>query len=43
VSGWSPEQVGELAAREGVVLHELTPAVGASLEDVFLEMTSEER
>jgi ABC-2 type transport system ATP-binding protein len=43
VSGWGPEQVGELAAREGIVLHELIPAVGASLEDVFLEMTSEER
>jgi ABC-2 type transport system ATP-binding protein len=41
VSGWSPEQVGELAARDGIVLHELTAAAGASLEDVFLEMTSE--
>jgi ABC-2 type transport system ATP-binding protein len=34
----SPERVGEIAAAEGIVLHELVPAV-ESLEDVFLELT----
>jgi ABC-2 type transport system ATP-binding protein len=38
----TPEEVGELAAREGIVLHELTRADQSSLEDVFLEMTSDE-
>jgi ABC-2 type transport system ATP-binding protein len=37
-----PEAVGELAAARGIVLHELTPEA-ASLEEVFLELTSEER
>ncbi len=37
-----PERVGELAAQLGVVLHELVAAEGASLEDVFLEMTSDQ-
>ncbi|MGZ8667206.1 MAG: ABC transporter ATP-binding protein [Solirubrobacterales bacterium] len=37
----SAEEVGELAAREGIVLHELTSAEQPSLEDVFLEMTSD--
>jgi ABC-2 type transport system ATP-binding protein len=37
----SPEEVGELAAREGIVLHELARAEQSSLEDVFLEMTSD--
>jgi ABC-2 type transport system ATP-binding protein len=36
------EDVGELAAREGIALHELAAAEGASLEDVFLEMTRDE-
>jgi ABC-2 type transport system ATP-binding protein len=36
------EAVGELAARNGIVLHELSPAEGVSLEDVFLEMTRDE-
>jgi len=36
-----PEAVGELAAREGIVLHELTSVEQSSLEDVFLEMTSD--
>ena len=36
-----PEQVGELAAANGIVLHELAP-VGATLEQVFLELTGEE-
>ena len=34
------EQVGATAAREGIVLHELTPRV-STLEDVFLELTTD--
>ncbi len=34
----TPERVGEIAAAEGIVLHELVAAV-ESLEDVFLELT----
>ena len=34
-------RVGELAAANGVVLHELT-AARATLEDVFLELTGDE-
>jgi ABC-2 type transport system ATP-binding protein len=34
------EQIGEIAAANGVVLHELAPA-RATLEDVFLELTGE--
>jgi len=34
----APEQVGEVAAAEGIVLHELV-AAAESLEDVFLELT----
>jgi ABC-2 type transport system ATP-binding protein len=41
VRGMATEQIGEIAAREGVVLHELSP-LAASLEDVFLELTSGE-
>jgi ABC-2 type transport system ATP-binding protein len=33
----SPEQVGEVAAAEGIVLHELVAS--SSLEDVFLQLT----
>jgi ABC-2 type transport system ATP-binding protein len=36
----SPEQVGEVAAANGIVLHELTTEA-ASLEEVFLELTAE--
>ena len=36
-----PERVGEIAAANGVVLHELT-AQRATLEEVFLELTGEE-
>jgi ABC-2 type transport system ATP-binding protein len=36
-----PERVGEVAAATGIVLHELR-AEGASLEEVFLELTTEE-
>jgi ABC-2 type transport system ATP-binding protein len=35
-----PERVGEIAAANGVVLHELT-VERASLEEVFLELTGE--
>ena len=35
------ERVGEVAAGAGIVLHELRPQ-GASLEEVFLELTAEE-
>jgi ABC-2 type transport system ATP-binding protein len=35
-----PEQIGEIAAANGVVLHELAPE-RASLEEVFLELTGE--
>jgi ABC-2 type transport system ATP-binding protein len=41
VSGLAAERIGELAAAGSLVLHELTPAGGASLEQVFLELTSE--
>jgi ABC-2 type transport system ATP-binding protein len=37
----SPEQVGELAAANGIVLHELTTE-RATLEEVFLELTGAE-
>jgi ABC-2 type transport system ATP-binding protein len=40
VSGLTPEAIGELAATHSVVLHELTP-VGASLEEAFMQLTSE--
>ena len=33
-----PAKVGEVAAAEGIVLHELV-TVSESLEDVFLELT----
>jgi ABC-2 type transport system ATP-binding protein len=36
----SPERVGEIAAANGVVLHELT-VERATLEDVFLELTGD--
>jgi ABC-2 type transport system ATP-binding protein len=42
VAGATTEQVGELAAAEGVVLHELA-AEGTSLEEVFLELTAEDQ
>jgi ABC-2 type transport system ATP-binding protein len=41
VSGLGPEQIGEIAARNGVVLHELTP-MEASLEEAFMELTRDE-
>ncbi len=39
VRGASTEDVGELAARHGMVLHELSPQTG-SLEDAFLKATA---
>ncbi|MGH9029488.1 MAG: ABC transporter ATP-binding protein, partial [Acidimicrobiales bacterium] len=38
VSGLTSSEVGELAARRSLTLHELTP-VRASLEDAFMELT----
>lgn len=40
VHGLSSEQIGEVAAREGIVLHELTPQQ-ASLEEAFMALTGE--
>jgi ABC-2 type transport system ATP-binding protein len=40
--GAAPERVGEVAAAAGVVLHELRGA-GATLEEVFLELTAEDQ
>jgi len=40
VSGMDAEAIGELAARHGIALHELTPERG-SLEEAFMELTSE--
>ena len=40
VSGSSPEKVGDLAAANGITLHELVAETGQpSLEEVFLELT----
>ncbi|OKK06568.1 multidrug ABC transporter ATP-binding protein [Streptomyces sp. CB03234] len=39
VDGATPEQIGELAARHGVTLHELS-AQRASLEEAFMQMTA---
>jgi ABC-2 type transport system ATP-binding protein len=41
ISGVSTEQIGELAAANSIVLHELTP-LQASLEQAFMELTSGE-
>ncbi len=41
VVGRSSEQIGELALRHGLLLHELTPQ-RASLEEAFLAMTGDE-
>jgi ABC-2 type transport system ATP-binding protein len=38
VRGMSAVDIGELAARSGIVLHELSPQM-ASLEDAFMELT----
>jgi len=39
VAGMTAETIGELAAGEGIVLHELTPRL-SSLEDVYTAMTA---
>jgi ABC-2 type transport system ATP-binding protein len=41
VRGIGAATIGEIAARQGLVLHELAPQT-ASLEEVFMELTSEE-
>jgi len=41
VSGIPAPRIGELAAQQGIVLHELTPVVG-SLEDAYLALTQDE-
>jgi ABC-2 type transport system ATP-binding protein len=41
ISGSSAPQIGELAARHALVLHELTPMNG-SLEDAYLSLTQDE-
>jgi ABC-2 type transport system ATP-binding protein len=41
VTGATAEAVGELAARDGVVLHELTP-VAASLEAAYMSLTADD-
>ena len=41
VVGLTAAQIGEAAAREGIVLHELTP-ISASLEEAYLELTQDE-
>ncbi len=38
IEGLSAEQIGEIAASNKIVLHELTP-IQASLEEAFMEMT----
>ncbi|MFF4589664.1 ABC transporter ATP-binding protein [Streptomyces sp. NPDC001388] len=40
VDGGKAERIGELAARHGVVLHELSPQQ-ASLEEAFMQLTAE--
>src|SRR5258708_19355116 len=41
VDGLAAEQIGEIAASNKIVLHELTP-VQASLEEAFMELTPDE-
>jgi ABC-2 type transport system ATP-binding protein len=41
VEGLTARQIGDLAARDGLRVHELTP-VTASLEDAFMELTRDE-
>ncbi|MET7517132.1 ATP-binding cassette domain-containing protein [Streptomyces sp. NPDC005480] len=40
VDGWSPEQLGDLAAAHHLALHELSPQQ-ASLEEAFMQLTAE--
>jgi ABC-2 type transport system ATP-binding protein len=41
VAGLGANEIGELAAQHGIVLHELTP-LQASLEEAFMELTRED-
>ena len=41
VEGLTAAQIGDLAARDGLRVHELTP-IAASLEDAFMELTQDE-
>jgi ABC-2 type transport system ATP-binding protein len=41
VEGMTAPQIGDLAARDGLRVHELTPIM-ASLEDAFMELTQDE-
>jgi ABC-2 type transport system ATP-binding protein len=41
VEGLTAPQIGDVAAREGLRVHELTP-ITASLEDAFMELTQDE-
>ncbi|MDA8046967.1 MAG: ATP-binding cassette domain-containing protein [Actinomycetota bacterium] len=41
VEGLAAPQIGDLAARDGLRVHELTP-ITASLEDAFMELTQDE-
>ena len=41
VEGLTAAQIGDLAARDGLRVHELTP-ITASLEDAFMELTKDE-
>ena len=41
ITGLTAAQIGETAAREGIVLHELTP-LSASLEEAYLELTQDD-
>jgi len=41
VHGLTAEQIGETAARHGIVLHELTPQQ-ASLEEAFMDLTRDD-
>jgi len=41
ISGLGAEEIGEVAAAHGIVLHELTP-VQATLEEAFMTLTNEE-
>ncbi|GAA1318826.1 ABC transporter ATP-binding protein [Leucobacter albus] len=40
-AGLAAAEIGEIAARNGIVLHELTPVTG-SLEDAYLQLTRDE-
>ena len=41
MEGLTAPEIGDLAAREGLRVHELVP-IAASLEDAFMELTQDE-